>query len=395
MAKRRSSGGRHRATKWSGVYERNGQYYPRLYLGKVDGKSQYEWLDPHRTGQAAADALAAERTRRAAARAPRERHTIASWGAATDEHEHGLWLSLRPRPKRSTHINYAAQIQPFVRKYGDMPLVDVDVELALEWIEILDKGWTLGGLRAMFTDARRAGLVPVNPFVGLGQSRGHGRKHIDVLTVAQVLDLAEAARRTWGDAWAAFVLWQAFVGTRPGEAYGLIRADIDFAAGEVDIRRQRTPYDTATPLAELPIPKNGRTRRVTVLPPALDAMRALPTPLKPHTAIWLSNKGRPVCGANQHYYWHPIRSAFGDPKLDLYELRHFCGSYLLNTLGLPAQDVADQLGHTDGGVLVMRLYGHPDSKLARKRIVAAYSAASVTDLGQKRSNGVTKESHTS
>ena len=62
--------------------------------------------------------------------------------------------------------------------------------------------------------------------------------------------------------------------------------------------------------------------------------------------------------------------------MDFYELRHFCGSWLFNDLELPAQDVAHQLGHTDGGALVQRLYGHPSEKLARDRI--------------KRASGVTR-----
>jgi integrase len=57
--------------------------------------------------------------------------------------------------------------------------------------------------------------------------------------------------------------------------------------------------------------------------------------------------------------------------MDFYELRHFCGSWLFNDLELPAQDVAYQLGHTDGGALVQRLYGHPSERLARERIKRA------------------------
>jgi hypothetical protein len=77
-------------------------------------------------------------------------------------------------------------------------------------------------------------------------------------------------------------------------------------------------------------------------------------------------------GGTQHYYWHPIRCAFGQPGMDLYELRHFCGSYHLNDLQLAPQDVAHQLGHTDGGVLVQKLYGHASAELARRRIADAY-----------------------
>ena len=46
MAKRGTASGKFRRTRWSGVHERNGLFYPRLYVGKVDGRSKYEWLDP-------------------------------------------------------------------------------------------------------------------------------------------------------------------------------------------------------------------------------------------------------------------------------------------------------------------------------------------------------------
>ncbi|MCW3026169.1 MAG: hypothetical protein JWM29_1601 [Solirubrobacterales bacterium] len=57
--------------------------------------------------------------------------------------------------------------------------------------------------------------------------------------------------------------------------------------------------------------------------------------------------------------------------MDFYELRHFCGAWLFNDLELPAQEVAHQLGHKDGGALVQRLYGHPSERLAREHIKRA------------------------
>ena len=64
MAKRGTASGKFRRTRWSGVYERNGLYYPRLYVGKVDGRSKYEWLDPQPRGELAADELARVRAGR-------------------------------------------------------------------------------------------------------------------------------------------------------------------------------------------------------------------------------------------------------------------------------------------------------------------------------------------
>jgi hypothetical protein len=41
-------------------------------------------------------------------------------------------------------------------------------------------------------------------------------------------------------------------------------------------------------------------------------------------------------------------------------------------LDLPPHVIALQLGHDDGGELVRKLYGHPDSAIARERIRAAF-----------------------
>jgi hypothetical protein len=54
---------------------------------------------------------------------------------------------------------------------------------------------------------------------------------------------------------------------------------------------------------------------------------------------------------------------------------------MVNVLDLPSEDVAIALGHTDGGKLVRRLYGHRDRDLALDRVAAAYRrAASFTQV---------------
>jgi len=82
------------------------------------------------------------------------------------------------------------------------------------------------------------------------------------------------------------------------------------------------------------------------------------------------------------YYWNPVRAAFGRPGMDFYELRHFCATHLLE-LGVSHADVAVQLGHTDGGALVMSTYGHPSEELARARLKAAFRDR-VTELAKHR-----------
>jgi len=61
--------------------------------------------------------------------------------------------------------------------------------------------------------------------------------------------------------------------------------------------------------------------------------------------------------------------------------RHFAGRYMVNMLELPSEDVAIALGHTDGGELVRKLYGHRDRERALDRVTAAYErTASYTQM---------------
>jgi hypothetical protein len=54
---------------------------------------------------------------------------------------------------------------------------------------------------------------------------------------------------------------------------------------------------------------------------------------------------------------------------------------MVNVLDLPSEDVAIALGHTDGGELVRRLYGHRDHERALDRVTAAYGrTASFTQM---------------
>jgi hypothetical protein len=53
-------------------------------------------------------------------------------------------------------------------------------------------------------------------------------------------------------------------------------------------------------------------------------------------------------------------------------MRHFCPTQLLE-LGLDHFAVSIQLGHTDGGALVMSRYGHPSADAAKQRLLRAFS----------------------
>ena len=336
----------------------------RRWRSEVYAAGKWHQAGTHDTQREAKEAALSLELRLRSRSGRRSDETVASWS--------NRWLILRPRQKESTNAGYREQIKPFVKQYGELGLRDVGVELALAWVQ--DHQWTHGGLRAMFSDARRVGLVEENPFTELRLKRSAGRKNLDVLSRAEVERLTECASEVWdgeaGLSVAALIACAAYLGMRPAELYGLRWSDLDLRNEEVRVERQ---YSAKSRSFELP--KNGLKRTIVLTSPARTALMEMPRPLDQDELIFRGSRGGALTGRTQHYYWHPVRSRFGRPSMSFYELRHFCGSWLLNDLELPPQDVAQHLGHTDGGAMVMRLYGHPSERLARERIKRATGAS--------------------
>jgi hypothetical protein len=107
--------------------------------------------------------------------------------------------------------------------------------------------------------------------------------------------------------------------------------------------------------------------------------------------IFRTKTGRPFRQASLGYYWHPVRAAFGQPKLAWYALRHFAASYFINVLKLDPWIVAEHLRHDDGGVQVRSLYGHPSAIVARDEIKRAFET-NVVQL-QRRPGAQREQSH--
>jgi integrase len=77
--------------------------------------------------------------------------------------------------------------------------------------------------------------------------------------------------------------------------------------------------------------------------------------------------------------------AGGLPDIRWHDLRHFCATQLLE-LGLDHFAVSVQLGHEDGGALVMSRYGHPSKDAARSRLPAAFQLNTI-ETGRAAGSG--------
>jgi integrase len=273
------------------------------------------------------------------------------------------WLQVFPRPKASTNLHNAERTRRFVAQHGRRRIDSITVQEARTWA--VEHRAELPALRAMFSDARKLGLVTVNPFSGLGLEKAKRRGVApDWLTVADVDRLAETARTAhgeYGPIMAAIVTFAAYTGVRPGELYALEWPDLTATAIHV---RRAADSKTRT----ITTPKNGRSREIVYPARAREAVDAMPR-FHGQDRVFVAPRGGALWAPHFNWLWNPVRAAFGRPKMAFYELRHFTATHLLN-LGLAPWEVAVQLGHTDNGALVMDTYGHPSDTAARARILA-------------------------
>jgi integrase len=240
-------------------------------------------------------------------------------------------------------------------------------------------------LRAMWTDAVQEGLADTNVFAKLGLDRGRGREDIIVLTTAEVDRLVEISLEVHGEKFGgefgAMITWSAYTCMRPGETFAA-----RFSRLVDDVYDVSTQFNSKA--RRETAPKHGGDGLIYVPQPAIDAVLGKPRRLE-DDLMFRTKQGKQFRQTSLHEAWKEVRSVFtaglpedhhlrrrlaadSDDKLDFYELRHFGATYMLNELGIEPWVIAEQLRHSDGGTLVLKLYGHPDRRKAIDRIRRAY-----------------------
>lgn len=280
-----------------------------------------------------------------------------------------IWLTDYARDAPATQQVYAQAVKSITRAIGGLRLDDLDRPSARR----LANGWprnTTAVARTMWEDARRDGICQENPWSNLRLRQSRGRKDIVALTegeVHELADVAEAAHGSYGLEVRAMILMLAYTGVRPGELCALRWDDLDAGERELHVRRSLDVTGSEK------LPKNGKQRIVTVPPIALAAVSLIPR-LLVDDYVFHTVQGRRLSKSSLWYLWRPLRIAWtatGHRDLDLYELRHAAATMLLER-GVAHADVAVQLGHEDGGALVMARYGHPSRDHARRRLKMAF-----------------------
>jgi integrase len=156
---------------------------------------------------------------------------------------------------------------------------------------------------------------------------------------------------------------------RRGEIIALRDRDIDFEAGAISVSAQA--YDGERVRTKT---RAGR-RTVDVGPQTLRLIREQQLARAPNDAglLFPSRSGKPL--EPNHLmgrYFKPAARAAGIPELTFHDLRH-TGASLMIAAGCHVKTIAEQMGHADGGGLVLQRYGHLYKGARRQAAIATES----------------------
>lgn len=267
--------------------------------------------------------------------------------------------------KDSTLKSNKYALRPFVARFGSTRVHRLDEDEIVQWCAT-QPGSVVEATRAMFSWAVELRIVKHNPMVYVRSRRGPGRKDLNIISTADLHALVAAARRLrpglTGQRIAALLTLLACSGMRPSEAFALRPEHLDFDARRIAVHWQFDEYGRRQSL------KNSRRRDIVMAPEVAAVMAPLLHEIPANDLLFRTVDGKKFnCKSKWHYYWEPIRTAVGLEGMDVYELRHYCATILLDN-GASPEVIALQFGHSDHGDLIRRVYGHPDDKLMLARL---------------------------
>lgn len=328
--------------------------FPRgnRWVSKFQRRGRQHWT-PGGPWETKRQAQEAEQRYRDRLEARRTEETCATFAAR--------WLEEWARPEASTRRLYAAAARRFADHFASTPMGEVERLSARAWALTVPRSVSRV-INTMFEDARNVGVVEANPFSNLRLPATEKRSTISAPTMDQYKAILEGCTVLggYGPEFRAMITFAAWTGIRQGELFALQWEDV--TDDEITISKSRKLDGS------LGLPKNGQGRTVPILPPArvLDDV-----PRRPDPFVFHSPRGHPLIKGTHGWSWQKVKAAAGI-GIRWHDLRHFCATRLLE-LGVDHFAVSIQLGHTDGGTLVMERYGHPSVDAAKRRLLHAFS----------------------
>lgn len=272
--------------------------------------------------------------------------------------------------KATTHATYITQVQPFAVRYRDERVSAIDLSVVKAYVhQHGGRKSHLNGLSVMWGYAERAGLADRNPFhnTGLFPRSAKARK-VTPATEAEVERILKIAREHTSPDYYGWLTMACKAGPRPGEIDAMRREHLDVDKGIYWIQQDDGNLNS---LGYFDSPKNGRGRPISLVDEILEVIAMLPV-RSPY--LFTTEAGTHFTPSARSAFWKVARTGLDRPRSLYASTRHHYGWWAINKLLMPTHVVADQLGHTDGGALVGRLYGHPEPLTSIERLRQAGNA---------------------
>ena len=230
----------------------------RVYLGRdPDGRQRFHWVGRFDTRRERDAAVAKAKTERPwAAKAPEL--------MTGDEVADAYLKDYADRAKASSLSTAAQALKAFRVTFGPRAFASIDRREAKEWARTVPASYLPHAVTLGYYAVDELELTDRNPFRGVAVYKSRGRADRVLPNLGSVLD-ATAALGDYGPQMRALLITGALTGMRPGELYELRWRDVDLERNRITVSRRiyRGVVDT---------PKNGRSKRIALPPPARDAL---------------------------------------------------------------------------------------------------------------------------
>lgn len=202
---------------------------------------------------------------------------------------------------------------------------------------------TVDSARAIFQLAMDRGLIVKNPTKDIDKVSVPKKKMV-LPNTDQFKAIVEALRSSDSSSAQAqgdLVEFLAYSGVRIAEAKGITWNDIDFSNGRIYVAPGKNKHDRYVPMLS-----NMRT--------LLENLKSVPRTSRNSER----RKGNFVLATTEVYTELPAAcEKVGAPRITHHDLRHLFATKCIES-GVDIPTVSRWLGHLDGGVLAMRIYGH-------------------------------------
>jgi integrase len=281
-----------------------------------------------------------------------------------ERYERGAAGNVRPRPRSVVlaHENLAAlaPLNELSVERIRRPLVE-DLVVAIAERGPRRAEMALALLKRILRAAEERGQV-VDPAVYRVKIARHEEREPRFLTWDEVEEL-----RAWLPEYVCRIVPVAVLTMlRRGEILGLRDRDVDLENGSISVFAQSQAGTRVSPKT-----RAGR-RTVDVGPAVLKLLREQQLARTPNDeGLLFPGEGGTLLDPNNFMrrLFKPAAAAAAFPELTFHDLRH-TGASLMIAAGCHVKVIAEQMGHSDGGALVLRRYGHLYKGARRQAAIA-------------------------